>query len=319
MRLRIHRGAKEIGGSCVELESEGHSLLLDLGLPLDAAGPDISLLPAIPGLMGEPVQEGGIPDALTTADRSTPVGVVVSHTHPDHIGLTGLLSPKIPVFLGAKAAQLMTAAQAFLPRLALPRSMHTYTDRELFQLRPFTIKPYLVDHSAFDAYSLLVEAGGRRVLYSGDLRAHGRKAQLVERLIRHGPRDLDALILEGTTLSRGDHVAQTEQALEDEIARHIQGSTGLVLAAFSAQNIDRFVTLFRATRRSGRVFVGDAYLRRPSASTCPTHSGAGSWRIGPLIWSRPSGRPAYTPRSWPSTPLASCSSSARAWRGSWSP
>jgi ribonuclease J len=36
MNLCIHRGAKEIGGSCVELEAEGQRLLLDLGLPLDA-------------------------------------------------------------------------------------------------------------------------------------------------------------------------------------------------------------------------------------------------------------------------------------------
>ena len=49
-------------------------------------------------------------------------------------------------------------------------------DRKPFELRPFTITPFLVDHSAFDAYALLVEAGGRRLFYSGDLRGHGRNA-----------------------------------------------------------------------------------------------------------------------------------------------
>jgi len=34
--------------------------------------------------------------------------------------------------------------------------------------------PHLVDHSAYDAYALSVEADGQRILYSGDLRAHGR-------------------------------------------------------------------------------------------------------------------------------------------------
>lgn len=37
----------------------------------------------------------------------------------------------------------------------------------------FKITPYLVDHSAYDAYSLLIEAEGKRLLYSGDFRAHG--------------------------------------------------------------------------------------------------------------------------------------------------
>jgi len=34
----IHRGAHEIGGSLVELESDGERLVLDAGLPLDVEG-----------------------------------------------------------------------------------------------------------------------------------------------------------------------------------------------------------------------------------------------------------------------------------------
>jgi ribonuclease J len=34
MKLRIHRGAKEIGGNCIELNAAGKTLLLDLGMPL---------------------------------------------------------------------------------------------------------------------------------------------------------------------------------------------------------------------------------------------------------------------------------------------
>lgn len=41
MRVRIHRGTKEIGGTCVELESQGKRIVLDVGLPLDVADPDM--------------------------------------------------------------------------------------------------------------------------------------------------------------------------------------------------------------------------------------------------------------------------------------
>ncbi len=34
MRLTIHRGTKEIGGSCIELETQSTRLFLDIGLPL---------------------------------------------------------------------------------------------------------------------------------------------------------------------------------------------------------------------------------------------------------------------------------------------
>lgn len=53
---------------------------------------------------------------------------------------------------------------------------------------------------------------------------------------------------------------RTEASLETEIVETISLAEGLVLAVFSPQNIDRFVTIFRACRRAGRVFVGDAYL-----------------------------------------------------------
>ena len=36
MRLRIHRGTQEIGGTFIEAEAQGKRLVLDVGLPLDA-------------------------------------------------------------------------------------------------------------------------------------------------------------------------------------------------------------------------------------------------------------------------------------------
>lgn len=35
MRVRIHRGANQIGGSAFEVEAAGKQLLLDCGLPSD--------------------------------------------------------------------------------------------------------------------------------------------------------------------------------------------------------------------------------------------------------------------------------------------
>ena len=52
MRLCIHRGTKQIGGTCIEVEAQGKRLALDVGLPLDAPDDEDareSLLPAVPG------------------------------------------------------------------------------------------------------------------------------------------------------------------------------------------------------------------------------------------------------------------------------
>jgi ribonuclease J len=36
MRVRIHRGAREAGGSCVEIDHDGQRIVLDVARPLDS-------------------------------------------------------------------------------------------------------------------------------------------------------------------------------------------------------------------------------------------------------------------------------------------
>jgi ribonuclease J len=39
MKVCIHRGAHEIGGTCIAIESQGKRLVLDIGQPLDYPDP----------------------------------------------------------------------------------------------------------------------------------------------------------------------------------------------------------------------------------------------------------------------------------------
>ena len=55
-------------------------------------------------------------------------------------------------------------------------------------------------------------------------------------------------------------VLATEAELVERIAASIAKTPGMVLAAFAGQNIDRFVTFFKAARRARRHFVADLYL-----------------------------------------------------------
>jgi ribonuclease J len=99
------------------------------------------------------------------------------------------------------------------------------------------------------------------VLYTGDLRAHGRKPGMVRRLCDQAARGpLDALITEGTLLGGERSAGRTEFELEDFATEAMARAPGLILASFSAQHIDRFVTFYKAARRAGRIFVADHYL-----------------------------------------------------------
>ncbi len=96
---------------------------------------------------------------------------------------------------------------------------------------------------------------------SGDLRAHGRKARLFEAMIERPPRDIDVLLMEGTTIGRPgtDEGFATEADLEEEFVRAFRETEGLHLVWASAQNVDRMVTVFRAARRAGRVLLVDLH------------------------------------------------------------
>ena len=61
MRVCIHRGAREIGGSGVEVEASGQRIVLDVGLPLDATD-DAALLPAVRGFREPAV--GAAPETI---------------------------------------------------------------------------------------------------------------------------------------------------------------------------------------------------------------------------------------------------------------
>lgn len=241
MQARIHRGATEIGGTCVELVHEGQRIVLDFGLPLDGDPTDKSLAPEIFG------------DNLRA--------VVISHPHLDHYGLLHHLPGDIPVAMGSAGRRIIRAAAPFTGQVLPNLDGLNLEHQKPIDIGPFRVTPYLVDHSAFDSYSLLIEAGGKRLFYSGDFRAHGRKGKLFERIVETPPGNIDVLLMEGSSLSRLNEKDQfpTEQELELQLVEKFNVKPGLVMVHTSAQNIDRVVTLYRACKRSGRTLIVDLY------------------------------------------------------------
>lgn len=246
MRICVHRGTREIGGSCVEIAYDGHSLVLDVGRPLDAG----------------PFDEVPIPDVRAFRyEDSSRVAVLLSHGHPDHYGLIPGIPEGIPLFLGEATQRILREAAFFSPAGADLTAAGYLRDREPFTLGPFTVTPYLMDHSAFDSYAVLIDAGGKRVLYSGDIRATGRKHYLFDRFLADPPVGIDVLLLEGTTIRAEDPTAPSisEFEVEEHCVELFRETPGIVLANYSAQNIDRIVSLHRAARRSGRTLALDLY------------------------------------------------------------
>lgn len=235
MELTIHRGSHEIGGTCIRISSGTTSILLDAGLPLSANSTELSR-------------------ADLDADA-----VVISHPHQDHCGLIETLPTKMPVYIGRVGKSLLEATRTFLRRETLKNDFHYIQSWQPFNIGEITLTPYLVDHSASDAYAFLIEAEGKKIFYSGDFRAHGRKSILFDSFVNQPPRGIDMLLMEGTMLQRDNSDFPTEESVETTIATVLSAQDNISFLISSSQNIDRIVSAFRACKRTDKILVIDLY------------------------------------------------------------
>ena len=245
MDIYIHRGQNQIGGSIIEIYDDKTRLFFDIGINLNECG-EVKV-PEIDGLFF------GVPNCD---------GIFISHYHADHLGLTDKLLDGIPLFMGEKAYNIITAAANYRKK-QLSFKPHYIYNKERIVIGDFIITPFLCDHSAFDSYMFLIENGGQTVLYTGDFRANGRLD--FDSLLADLP-TVDVLITEGTTLTREGRENLQEELLENIAVDYIKYKKGPAFIMMSAQNIDRLVTAQNVADQTDRVFLLDVYAAKIAKS-----------------------------------------------------
>ena len=126
MDVTIHRGSKEIGGSCVEVSAGGTRLILDAGLPLVTPEREPFDSRTIRGKSNaELITAKVIPDVPGLfADGDRPDAILLSHSHLDHSGLLHLTRPEIPIHATSGTSKMMLAAGVFGGQKSLEQSRH---------------------------------------------------------------------------------------------------------------------------------------------------------------------------------------------------
>jgi ribonuclease J len=235
MKIKVHKGTDEIGGSCIELKTNNTTILVDYGTPLQDTSEQVEITDKI--------------DAI-----------LISHPHQDHFGAIVNIESKTPIYCGELSLELMNATKIFTGNEILKNNFQIFKAWTTFNIGDFKITPYLVDHSATDAYAFLIEADDKKVLYSGDFRANGRKAKLFDKMIKDKKlQNVDILLMEGTMLQRSNKDFPDEQSVEDKIYETIKEHNQISFMIGSSQNIDSLVSAYRASKKAKKIFVVDIY------------------------------------------------------------
>lgn len=249
MKLCIHRGTHQIGGIAAEISTASTRILIDMGdeLSLD------------PNFVSTPLNIPGVTDGNGHCNA-----VLFTHYHGDHTGQMLRIRPEIPIYAGALAKDIMrlSAERGGQKNEALCRrieTIQTFSPGKPFLIGDIQITPFCIDHSACDSYLFLIEADGKRLLYTGDFRLHGVRGNVMDKILERRVGKVDVVVTEGTTVSRFEHEVVTEWDLQKRVKAYLR-QYKYVFVLCATTNLDRIFALARAVPR-GKYCICDDYQK----------------------------------------------------------
>ncbi|KUO40143.1 MAG: hypothetical protein AVW06_02845 [Hadesarchaea archaeon DG-33-1] len=212
-------------------------------------------------------------------------GVLLTHAHLDHCQYISMLDPRVPVYCSKTTKAILEAMtemgretfenelviaklrrigyynRGYFPgtlRVAserIQRKFMTFEPGEMFKVNGLDVETFEVDHSVPGTTAFLVTTSdGKRIVYTGDLRFHGRRAE-ASRHFRESLKDSrpDAMICDGARIKEVEK--DSEQQVERECTELISKTKGLVIVGFAWKDLTRFETIRNAAHANGRIFA----------------------------------------------------------------
>ena len=116
------------------------------------------------------------------------------------------------------------------------------------------IVPYRVDHSLPGATGYIINTSDGAVVYTGDLRFHGRHNEwsfnFVEKAVNYDP---VVMISEGTRIN--ERTAKTEEYVQKESSKKIDRKKGLAIVNFPIRDTERLLTFYNTAINNDRKLI----------------------------------------------------------------
>ncbi|MCW4017024.1 MAG: hypothetical protein NWF06_11700 [Candidatus Bathyarchaeota archaeon] len=218
-----------------------------------------------------------------------PDAVFISHAHLDHCGYAPYLGA-FPFLCSQMTQKLMDAVAEIGNLQGLDKQLTATKEREMGELKTgyfpgepkigyskqeanrefcnlehkkaqtinnkFTVTGFNVDHSIPGSMACLVENKSTQVLYTGDVRFHGKSGyNLGDELCGLEP---DVMFCEGTRIDKKE--PDNEKQVETDLTDIFSKCKGLAMVGFTWKDIDRYETVRDAAIKSGRIPVFDPRL-----------------------------------------------------------
>lgn len=277
--LTFYGGAGEIGGTKILLQDRDTKVFLDFGegfnrgdeytyeyLKLQNAQGlsglfEFGLMPKIPRVFSE--------DALRMTEemkyeRPDIDGIIISHSHSDHVSDIEYVDPEIPIHIGHgthKIADLYHDMYPQLFTLGEHEDFREFKSGDIVSIKDISFEPVHVEHSVPGAYGFIIKTSAGNIVYTGDLRMHGPRSDLTHEFLEKARESKPiALLIEGTNVGKDVEHNFTEAEIEKKVDKIVSEAEGTVFAYFPMTNADRFMTMYNAAVRNKRKLLIDLNL-----------------------------------------------------------
>lgn len=290
-KIRFWSGLKTIGGTIVSVEYENSRVIFDFGLSYNPAEEfsaivktrcnamvedyiNLNKIPPIDGLYSRKDLRN-LSNVISAEEDGRNTVVLISHLHLDHIGAMGLVSPNIPVYFTEDSLRLYEAVEEIGEGIFGERSYSSIRYEEVLNVGEIKVIAVQLDHDVLGACGFFIETPDVKIVYSGDLRLHGKRPELTMGFIsKANIFKPDLLLMEGTMIN-GEKDSKdtkpsneliginTELQVKEMLTDKFEKVKGLILVNASERNLERIADIAQAADAAGRKIVlepATAYL-----------------------------------------------------------
>ena len=290
VKLTFYGGVKEIGGNKTLLEDNDTKIFLDFGMSFGKRGKffeeflnprssngmgdflELNLIPNIKGVYREDLlKHQGI-----KPENPEVQAVLLSHAHADHANYVSFLHKDIPIYCGETCKYILEAVKEQTSRNIenevidykkrpifkknyrdppIERTFKTFRTGNTIKIDDLEIEPVAVDHSVPGAYGFIIHTSAGPIIYTGDLRTHGRHNHLTDDFIQKSVEEKPiAMITEGTRIDSGI-TNESEEKVYDKCIKNLQTNKKLSIVDFNFKDVDRFTTFYNIAKALNRKIV----------------------------------------------------------------